>query len=70
MLTGTTDRRVQLWQLESIEQLGAWQLPRRNNWKRSGAYVLALGFSTDANVLVSVSADGFVHLLRLSTVQQ
>ena len=65
LLTGTTDHRVQLWQLPSLRQIAAWELPRRADWKRSGAYVLAVGFSSDNRLVLGVSADGFIHRLPL-----
>lgn len=66
LLTGTTDRRVQLWDLGPIAQRMEWQLPRRENWKRSGAYVLAVGFGAAEGAALSVSADGFVHRLAFT----
>ncbi|MBP8925407.1 MAG: hypothetical protein KBG75_06105 [Pseudomonadales bacterium] len=65
LLTGTTDHRVQLWQLPTLRQIETWELPRRADWKRSGAYVLAVGFSSDDRLLLCVSADGFIHRLAL-----
>ena len=43
-----------------------WEMPRRTDWKRSGAYILAVGFGAAEGACLSVSADGFVHRLRLT----
>jgi WD40 repeat protein len=64
LLTGTTDREVQLWQLPELEEKASWVLPRRAQWKRSGAYVLAVGYTAQPEVYLGVSADGFIHRLR------
>ncbi len=66
LLTGTTDRRVQLWDLPAVERRAEWEMPRRTDWKRSGAYILAVGFGAAEGACLSVSADGFVHRLRLT----
>ena len=66
LLTGTTDRRVQLWDLPALERRAQWEMPRRAEWKRSGAYILAVGFGAAEGACLSVSADGFVHRLRLT----
>ncbi len=66
LLTGTTDRRVQLWELPALERRAQWEMPRRAEWKRSGAYILAVGFGAGEGACLSVSADGFVHRLRLT----
>ena len=66
LLTGTTDRRVQLWELPALERRAQWEMPRRAEWKRSGAYILAVGFGAAEGACLSVSADGFVHRLRLT----
>ncbi len=66
LLTGTTDRRVQLWELPALERRAQWEMPRRAEWKRSGAYILAVGFGAAEGAFLSVSADGFVHRLRLT----
>jgi len=65
LLTGTTDRRVQLWQLPVGSERAAWLMPRRDGWKRSGAYVMAVGFDPANGEMLSVSADGIIHRLRL-----
>ncbi len=66
LLTGTTDRRVQLWELPALERRAQWEMPRRAEWKRSGAYILAVGFGAAEGACLSVSADGFAHRLRLT----
>ncbi|MBP9032855.1 MAG: hypothetical protein KBG29_03105 [Pseudomonadales bacterium] len=66
LLTGTTDRRVQLWDLPAVERRAQWEMPRRADWKRSGAYMLAVGFGAAQGACLSVSADGFVHQLRVT----
>jgi len=66
LLTGTSDRRVQLWGLAALARLEEWDLPRREEWKRSGAYVLAVGFGAPEGACLSVSADGFVHRLAVT----
>lgn len=66
LLTGTTDRRVQLWELPAVERRAEWEMPRREDWKRSGAYILAVGFGAAEGACLSVSADGFVHRLRFT----
>lgn len=64
LVTGTTDGRVQFWEVSPMRELGAWKLPRRSDWKRGGSYLLAVGFGAGEGMLLGVSADGFIHRLR------
>jgi WD40 repeat protein len=64
LLTGTTDGRVQSWEVSPMRERGAWALPRRTEWKRAGSYLLAVGFSAEEGILLGISADGFIHRLR------
>lgn len=65
LLTGTSNRTVQRWELPAMRRSDNWQMPLRADWKRSGAYVMTVGFSeTDPGLSLGVSADGFIHQLR------
>jgi WD40 repeat protein len=66
LLTGTTDGRVQLWEVSPMRERASWKLPRRDDWKRAGSYLLAVGFGAgEEEFLLGVSADGFIHRLRV-----
>lgn len=63
LLTGASDGRVLLWQLAPLAQRASWKLPRRSEWKRTGAYLLAVGFAPGDRDYLAIGADGFIHRL-------
>lgn len=63
LLTGASDSRVLLWQISPLELRARWSLPRRSDWKRSGAYLLAVGFAPGDRDYLAIGADGFIHRL-------
>ena len=46
-----------MWDLPAVERRAEWEMPRRTDWKRSGAYILAVGFGAAEGACLSVS-DG------------
>ena len=62
LLTGTSDRRVQLWNTTTLDESASWTLPKRDPWKPTGAAVLAVAFSTDGGYVASAS-NGFIQRL-------
>jgi WD40 repeat protein len=63
LLTGASDARVVLWQLAPLEQRARWKLPQRSDWKRAGAYLLAVGFAPGDRDYLAIGADGIIHRL-------
>ena len=62
ILTGTSDRRVQLWNTSTLNEDASWTLPKRDPWKPTGASVLAVAFSEDGGYIASAS-NGFIQRL-------
>ena len=65
LLTGLPNRLVQLWDVNAMQELGRWRLPKRNPWKPTSASVLALTFSDHTNRFYALASNGFVHQLDL-----
>ena len=64
LLTGTSDRVVQLWNTDSLRSERSWTIPKRDAWKPNSAAVLALGFEKGGAAYWAVSSNGFVHRLK------
>lgn len=63
LLTGSSDRIVQLWDSNSMALLKTWTLPKRDAWKPTGAAVLAVAFADQQGVFYAISSNGFIHQL-------
>ena len=64
LLTGTSDRVVQLWDTRSLQELRRWVVPKRKAWKPTSAAILALSFGTKPNEYHAVASNGFTHKLK------
>lgn len=64
LLTGNSDRVVQLWDTRKLKELHRWTLPKREPWKPTSASVLAVGFSSSVNRFYAVASNGFNHELK------
>ena len=64
LLTGTSDRVVQLWNTASLKRKETWTVPKRSLWKPTSAAILALGFSASDNSYWAIASNGFAHNLR------
>ncbi len=64
LLTGTSDRVVQLWSTKSLRSQRSWTIPKRDAWKPNSAAVLALGFEKSGGAYWAVSSNGFLHRLK------
>ena len=63
ILTGTANRIIQLWEVDSMKQIKKWSTPRRNPASPTSAAVLALAFGLRGNYY-AITSDGFAHQLR------
>lgn len=64
LLTGNSDRVVQLWDTGTLRELRRWTVPKRKAWKPTSAAVLALAFGAAPNEYHVVASNGFAHRLR------
>ncbi len=64
LLTGTSDRVVQLWDTRSLQELQHWTIPKRKAWKPTSAAILALAFGAKPNEYHVVASNGFAHTLQ------
>lgn len=64
LLTGTTDRVIQLWRTSDMQEVKRWETPRRNKASPTAAAVLALAFESTSR-FYAITSDGFLHLLTL-----
>ena len=63
LLTGSSNRTVQLWQVEPLKKIKRWRIARRTGLAPRAATVLTLAFDTQGSYH-AITADGMVHLLR------
>ena len=62
LLTGTTDRSIQLWNINEQKLVKEWVTPKRDRMAPQGAAVLALAFSN--NGYSAITSDGVRHELH------
>ncbi len=63
LLTGTSSRIVQLWQLDTLTEIKKWKMPKRNPVAPTSAAVLALAFGNNGKYY-AITSDGFSHTLE------
>ena len=64
LLTGTSDRVVQLWDTRSLQEVKRWTVPKRKAWKPTSAAILALAFGAKPNEYHVVASNGFAYTLE------
>lgn len=64
LLTGRPDQVVDLWNLEGLQRIARWKLPKRDAWKPTGAAVLDVSFGQNNYTYYAVASNGFVHKLE------
>jgi len=64
LLTGTSDRVVQLWDTSTLKSLRTWTMPKRDAWKPNSAAILALGFEKGGGAYWAVASNGLLHRLK------
>lgn len=63
LVTGSSDRMVQLWQLPNMQELARWELPKKSAWKPTGAAVIDVGF-TQQDGVVAIASNGAIHHMQ------
>ncbi len=64
LLTGSSDREVQLWDARKLKELAHWTVPKRDPWKPTGAAIAAVSFSSRDNQYYAIASNGFLHRLK------
>ena len=64
LLTGNSDRTVQLWDTGTLTQLKRWVVPKREPLNPSSAAIDAVSFSADRNRFYAIASNGFIHQLQ------
>ena len=64
LLTGRPDQRVELWDIQSMQRIQEWLLPKRDKWKPSSAAVLSVSFTQTEGQYLAVGSNGMVHTLQ------
>lgn len=67
LLTGRPDQVVQLWQLDTMQELHRWKLPKRDVWKPTSSSVLDVSFTENDNEFLAVGSAGFMHKLTIES---
>jgi WD40 repeat protein len=63
LLTGNSDRLVQLWDVAKLTELARWTVPKRDPWKPTSASIAALSFTDTPNQFIVIASNGFTHRL-------
>jgi WD40 repeat protein len=63
LATGNADRRVELWDSNTLTKIKDWELPKRDAWKPTAAAVVSLEFGPQ-NTLFAAASNGFIHQLK------
>lgn len=61
LLTGNSDRLVQLWNTSTLTELARWTVPKRELWKPTSSSIAALSFSDQSNQFIVIASNGFTH---------
>ena len=64
LLTGDTDRNVQLWDTRKLTLIAHWTVPKRDPWKPTGSAIEAVAFSRTSGIYYAVASNGFSHQLK------
>lgn len=64
LLTGNSDRLVQLWDTHKLKELARWTVPKRDPWKPTSASILAVSFSSQPNTYYAIASNGYTHRLK------
>jgi WD40 repeat protein len=64
LLTGNSDRLIQLWSTETLKEIASWTVPKRDPWKPTSASIVALSFSHQAKTYYAIASNGFTHRLK------
>lgn len=64
LLTGSSDRLVQLWDAQKLTEIKRWMLPKRDALKPTSAAVTALAFSEDNTTFYAMASNGYLHTLN------
>ncbi|MEE8058841.1 MAG: hypothetical protein V3T17_13565 [Pseudomonadales bacterium] len=64
LLTGNSDRLIQLWETNKQTELARWTVPKRDPWKPTSASIVAVSFSANDNLYYAVASNGFTHRLK------
>jgi WD40 repeat protein len=67
LVTGSSDRMVQLWRLPQLEEVARWELPKRSSWQPAGSAVLDVGFN-NTNDVVAIASNGIIHHMNYALV--
>jgi WD40 repeat protein len=65
LLISYSNRTVELRDVNSLEIIDQWILPRRNQWQPTSTAALDLAFDQQDGVFHAISSDGFLHRLTL-----
>lgn len=64
LLTGRPDQRVTLWNVETLEALQEWTLPKRSRWKPTGASIVDVAFTEKHDTFYAIGSNGFLARLQ------
>ena len=67
LLTGNSDRSLQLWDANNLTELARWTVPECDPWKPTGKAIATVSFGKENNPYFTIASNDFVHKPRLKT---
>jgi len=64
LLTGTNSQLVQLWNINSIEEIKRWRVTKKDAWKPTSATVMALAFTDRRGRYHAIASNGLSYVLE------
>lgn len=64
LLTGRPDGVIELWNVQTLQRLQHWQLPKRDAWQPTGAAALDVAFG-ESERIHAIASNGFVHSFQI-----
>jgi WD40 repeat protein len=64
LLTGNSDRVVQLWDTQTLKPVARWVVPKRDPWMPTSASIVAVSFSRANNQYYAIASNGYTHRLK------
>lgn len=63
LLTGRPDQIISLWQVDALQEVKRWKIPKRKAWKPQGAAIIDVAFTDTDQVFLALSSNGFISFL-------
>ncbi len=67
LVTGRPDQIVTLWEVEQLQAIQQWEIPKRKSWKPQGASIIDVAFHAETAQILCLSSNGFISYLGIAS---